>query len=104
MGRFKLCSESSLGAEDSEEADNHILCEQDPCQSSDEILDDGERAFDNGLLIREVLAVHLGDQDHHLHRSCDPKILALQEEGKATSDTMGVSYSRIRLRDQRQEG
>ena len=103
MRRFKLHSGSSLGASDREEVDGHMLCEQDPCRSSDE-LHDKERAFGSGLRIREVLTVHLGEQDHHLHRSCDTQILSLQEGGKATTHTMGVASSRNRLRDQRQEG
>ena len=72
-----------------------MIHEQDPCQSSDELHDDGEGAFGSGLRIREVLALHIGEQDHHLYKSCGPKVLALQEGGKATIDTMGAASSRV---------
>ena len=82
MRRFRLCNGSGLGAPDREEADGHMLREQDPCQSSNELQDDGEGAFGSGLRIREVLALHLGEQDHHLHRSCGPKYLLCKKEVK----------------------
>ena len=77
MRRFRLCNGSSFGTTNREEANCHMLHEQDPCQSSNKLHEDGERAFDSGLHLREVLALHLGDQDHHLHRSRGTKLLAL---------------------------
>ena len=53
---------------------------------------------------REVPALHLGEQDHHLHWSSGPEVLALQERGQTMTDTMGAAPSRIRLGDKRQEG
>ena len=60
---------------------------------------DGEGATGNSLCLREVLTIHLGDQDHHVHQLCIVKVLAFQEGGKATTNTMGVVSSRVRLRD-----
>ena len=34
-------------------------------------------ALGSGLCLREVLALHLGEQDHHLHKSCNTKVRAL---------------------------
>ena len=79
MQHFKQCSGSDLGAVDREEANCHMLHEQDPCQSLDELHNDGEGAFGNGLRLIEVPALHLGEQDYYLHRSCGFKVLALQE-------------------------
>ena len=45
-----------------------------------------------------------GEQGYHLYRSRGPKVLALQERGKAMIGMMGATSSKIRLRDQRQEG
>ena len=104
MQRFGLCSGSGLGATNREEADGHMLCEQDPSRSLDELHDNGEGTFGSSLRTREILAVHLREQDHYLHRSCGPKILALQEGGQTTTHTMGVASSRIQLEDKTQEG
>ena len=91
MQCFGLCSGSGLGAAYREETDGHVLREQDPWLSLDELHDDGEGAFGSGLRIKEVPAVHLWEQDHHLHRSCDTQLLAFQEGGKATTHTMGAA-------------
>ena len=72
-----------------------MLCEQDPGQSSDELHDHGEGAFGSGLRIKEVLTLHLGEQDHHIHQSCGPKVLAIQEGDKDMIDMMGATSSRI---------
>ena len=61
MWRFRLYSGSGLGTTDREQANCHMLCEQDPCRSSDELQDDEKRAFCSGLHIREVSALHLGE-------------------------------------------
>ena len=99
MQRFRLCSWSGFGATYREEAKYHMLCEQDPCQSLDVLHGNGEGAFGSGLRLREVPTLHLGEQDHHLHGSCDIKVLALQEGREATTDTMGATSSRVRLRN-----
>ena len=78
-----------------------MLREQDPCQSSDELHDDREGAFGNDLRLIEVPTLHLREQDYHLHRSCGVKVLALQEEGKATTNTISVASSIVRPGDQR---
>ena len=66
-----------------------------PCQSSDELHDYGEGAFGSGLRFRKILALHLGKQDRHRHRSCGIKVLVFQEGVEATIDTMGAASSRI---------
>ena len=67
MQCFRLCSGSGLGAAYREETDGHMLREQDPRRSLDELDNDEEGAFGSGLRIKEVPPVHLGEQDHHLH-------------------------------------
>ena len=104
MRRFGLRGGSSLGTKTRPEANDHMLCEKDPRRSSQKLYDYGERAYDSGLCTREVQALHLGEQDRYLHRSCDLKVLALQERGQTTTDMMGAAPSRIRLGDKRQEG
>ena len=86
-------------AADGKEVDSHMLCKQDRLRSLDELHNDEERAFGSGLPIIKVPALHLVEQDHHLHRSRGPKILAPLEGGEATIDTMGAASSRIRLGD-----
>ena len=78
-----------------QEADDHMLFKQGPCQSLNELQDNGEGAVSSGLRTREFLAVHLGEQDHYLHESCGPKILALQEGGQTTTHTMVAASSRF---------
>ena len=63
-----------------------------------------ERVFGSRLRTQEVPPLHLGEQDHYLHWSCGLEILALQERGQTTADTIGAAPSRIRLGDQGQEG
>ena len=91
---------SSFGAVDREEANYYMLRDHDPCRSSDELHNNGEGAFGSGLCLSIVLNLHLGEQDHHLHRSCGTKVLALQEGGKVTADMMGVASSRVQHEDQ----
>ena len=67
MRRFRLCIGSGFGVADREEVNCHMLCEQDLCQSSNELHDNGERDFGSGLCLREVPTLHLREQDHHLH-------------------------------------
>ena len=67
MRRFELHSASGLGATTREEADGHMLCKQNPCRSSNKLHNNGEKAFGGGLRTREVLAIHLGEQDHYIH-------------------------------------
>ena len=86
-------SGSGHGAADREEANCHMPCDQDPCRSLNELHQDREGAFGSGLCIRALPTLHLGKQDHHLHQSCGPKILALQEGREAMTDTMGVASS-----------
>ena len=43
-----------------------MLCKQDPRRSLDKLHNYAERASGGGLRSREVLALHLGEQDHHL--------------------------------------
>ena len=78
MQRFGLRSGSCLGAVTGEEANGHMLCKQDTCQSSNKLHDNRERVFGGGQHIQEVLTIHLGEQDCYLYRSCDLKILTLQ--------------------------
>ena len=61
---FKLCSGRSFGAANREAANCHMLCEQDPSWSSNKLHDDEEGAFASGLCFREVMTLHLGEQDH----------------------------------------
>ena len=56
-----------------------MLCEQDPCRSSNKLHDDREGGFGTGLHLREVIAIYLGEQDHHLHRSWNTQILLSKE-------------------------
>ena len=95
MRHFRLCNGSGFGTMTRQEADGHMLCKQDPRQSSNKLHDYGERAFGDGLRTREVLNIHLGEQDHYLHRSCGLEILALQERGQTTTYTIGAALSRI---------
>ena len=81
-----------------------MLCMPDPHRISNKLHDYGERAFNGGLSTREVSALHLGERDCYLHRSCGLEILALQERDQTTTDKMGAAPSRIRLGDQGQEG
>ena len=80
-----------------------MLCKQDTRQSSNKLHDDGERAFGGGLRTREVLALHLGEQDYYLYQSCSLEVLALQEKCQTMTYTMGAAPSRIRLGDHMQE-
>ena len=66
MRRFRLHGGSGLGAMSRQEANNHMLCKQDPRRSSNKLHDYGERASSGGLRSREVPALPLGEQDHHL--------------------------------------
>ena len=67
MQCFKLCSGSGFGVVDREEVNYHMLREKDTCQSSDKLHNNGEGALGSDLCLREVLALHLGEQDHHLN-------------------------------------
>ena len=95
MRRLGLGSGSGLEATTRQEADGHMLCKQDPRPSSNKLHDYGERAFGGGLRTQEVTALHLGELDCYLHLSCSLEILALQERGQTTNDTMGTGPSRI---------
>ena len=78
-----------------QEADGHVLCKQDPCQSSNKLHDDKKRASGSGLRTQEVQAIHLGEQDRYLHRSCGLELLALQERGQTMTYNMGATPSKI---------
>ena len=95
MQRFGLYSGSGHGAADIEETNCHMLREQDPCRSLDELHYHGEGAFGSSLCIRKFLALHLWEQHYQLHLSCGLKVLSLQEGGKAMTNTMGAASSRI---------
>ena len=59
------------------ESNCHMLCKQEIFRSIDVLYDDREGATGSGLRLREVMALDLWEQDHHLHRSFDTKVLAL---------------------------
>ena len=44
-----------------------MLHEQDTCQILDALHDGREEALGKGLRFREVLAIHLREQDYYLH-------------------------------------
>ena len=79
MRCFRLCNRSSFGETIGEEVDGHMLCKQDPCRSSNKLHNNRKGAFGGRLRTREVMTVHLGEQDRYLHRSCSLQILALQD-------------------------
>ena len=47
-------------------AEVHMLCKQDACGSSNELHNNRKGGFGGGLRTRDVLAIHLGEQDHYL--------------------------------------
>ena len=57
MRRFKLRSGSGIGENTREEADNHMLCKQDPRRSSNKLHDYVETTFGGGLLTVRFSAV-----------------------------------------------
>ena len=67
MRCFRQCNGSGFRTTDREEAIGHMLREKNTCCRSNALHNDKERALSGALRLREVVALHLGEQDHHLY-------------------------------------
>ena len=82
MRCFRLCSGSGFGAVDREEANCHMLCEYDPCQSSDELQDNGEELLAVVYVLEKFHPYILGSKIVIYTDHATFKYLLSKKEGK----------------------